>query len=148
MWLMTDIWHGEPIDVTIMIANIGSAPAKIHTFRFGTTIEDAGRDLPFPPRGGFLKNGRSLSVGILGGGVTAEVFRVTDPLTLSNDELATIRNRSRFLYCFGNLVYQPEPGEGFHTTAFCMKRHLRQNAHVNDRGRFCVHRDPDYEYQD
>jgi hypothetical protein len=146
IWLTSDIWHEEPIVATITITNTGTAPARIGLCRFGTVIVKADRELPYPPREDLPPG--ILSEAILDCGVSAKIPGFIDPRILSHDEHVAIRSGESFLYCYGHIEYRPVGAEGIHATAFCRKLHLRRNAHVDDRGRFRVHADPDYEYQD
>jgi hypothetical protein len=146
VWLTSDIWHGEALQVSVVIVNTGSALATIDECHFGTLILPRGRELPAVPRddGG----PRSLSMDTIDSGITVEISGVTNNLVLTEEEHAGIRSGERILYCFGRIIYRPTNATGNHTTAFCMNLELRPRASVDDRGRFCSHYDPDYAYQD
>jgi len=146
VWLTSDIWHGEPVEVAMVITNIGTAPAKIAQINFATLVLRATRELPFPPdpKPPF----RSLSMDVLDCGISSEITKATDLRVLSPEDHVGIRKQERFLYCWGQIEYHPVGTSGVHTTAFCRKLHLRDQANVADRGRFRVHHDADYEYQD
>jgi hypothetical protein len=144
--LTTDIWHEEPIETTIIITNVGTLPARIVQCEFSTVVLRKDRELPFPPREAPVPRG--LSMDLLNIGVSAEIVAATDERILTDEEHSDIRSQERFLYCFGRVEYQPEKGDRFHITAFCRRLYLRPQAHVDDRGRFRLHLDPDYEYED
>jgi hypothetical protein len=146
VWLTSDIWHGQAIEVAVAIVNVGTAPAKIFQWHFSTFILDKDRDLPPPAPD--MAPPVTVDKDTLDCGFTSQIERVTDGRGLSHDDHVGIRSEEKVLYCVGRIEYRPIDAEGIHTTAFCLKLYLRPNASVDDRGRFHPHPDPDYEYQD
>jgi hypothetical protein len=153
MWLANDIWSGENIAPRLVITNNGTAPARINRVSFGMTIVSSKRGLQFPPDDEPQNN--APSVPIIGAGVTWEIDAqdLSRPIAaLSSEDHVRIRARSHILFCFGQIEYKPAWGNpedvGWHTTGYCRRLFLRPNASADERGRFRVHYDPDYEYQD
>jgi hypothetical protein len=146
VWLTSDIWHGQAIEVSVAIVNVGTAPAKIFQWHFSTFILDKDRELPPPAPD--TSPPVTVDKDTLDCGFTSQIERVTDGRVLSHDDHVGIRSGEKVLYCVGRIEYRPIDAEGIHTTAFCVKLYLRPNASFDDRGRFHRHPDPDYAYQD
>jgi hypothetical protein len=143
VWLKSDIWANQPVQVTAVVVNAGSARAVVKEWHFGTLILETARELPDDAK--HVSDIVNLTVD---SGITQAVAGLSDNRTLTEDDHAGIRSGDKTLYCFGRIIYGPALAEGIHTTAFCRKLVLRAHASVDDRGRFRMHDDPDYEYQD
>jgi len=152
IWLIGDIWSGQPIEVTLDIVNVGNTTGIIVNFNYVTLILPKIASLPQrppydepdepgSPRTYQFRDGFALASGI------TYPRSFCDGRTLTPKEIQDIRDGNLRLYFIGSIEYWDNAGA--RQTAFC--RYITFSSYPpspRDTGRFEKHCDPDYEYQD
>jgi hypothetical protein len=135
----------EPITVRLDVVNFGDATAFLELINFITEVIPEGNELPQRPR--YNQPGiKQFQTGNfpLESGVTF-TLNASDGRVLSDQEIASYRNRSIKIYFVGTIQYRDETGLP-RQTAFC--RYLSFATGSGDFGHFKREDNPDYEYQD
>lgn len=131
----------------LVFVNIGKTLAQLLSGHFATVVADKDRELPPQSE---LPEGvtYSISPNIIRSGQTLTFDPHADNRVLTDAENAAIRNGAKALYYIGSITYADGAGN-IKTTAFCrvLKLPDKPRSYL-DVGRFYVHEDPDYEYQD
>ena len=145
--LTSGLWKDACIEIELVIVNCGSTTADITECNIATLIHRAGVSLPARPA---FSRPRVIfpSKTDLESGITMDLPRLIDDHPLSDAENTGIRDLTRRLYCYGYVDYSDDVGKR-RRTSFCrvLDAPLRP-ASIEDIGKFVVHEDRDYEYQD
>ncbi len=154
MWLIDQIaWRrGGPFEVNLDIVNVGNTSGFITWINFDTIILPPGRRLPQrPPYDEFsgdpdLRTTRFRTNAELLSGVT--LFRhVSDGQILDDDGVREILWGEKQLYLFGTIEYVNFTG--IRQTGFCRRfTYESYPPSQDDFGRFEIHKDHDYEFED
>ncbi len=149
VWLNSQIWNGEKIILKVVLVNVGKTAAQIGVVRIVTLVYDSGYELPIgtalPPEATYAP---AQTPSILPSGITLDLPDQTDGRILTADENVAIRDGTKRLYCIGSIEYYDQAGR-IKKTAYCrvLKPPIKPRSHL-DIGRFVIHPDPDYEYED
>lgn len=145
--LTSEIWKDKPIEIKLIIVNSGLTTAHITECNIATLIHPNGS--PLPPRPDFQRQPFiPAPTPNLESGTTMVLPRLTDNRPLTDADNAGIRQLTHRLYCHGYVHYRDNAGR-LRTTSFCRYLHVPSHpATHQDLGKFVVHPDPDYEYQD
>jgi len=148
VFLTSEIWEKEEIEIKLIIVNIGDTPAHIIECCVCTAVLETASKLPARPEYGGMRFTPEREK--LPSGKTYIFPKLSDSRVLSDADSSAIRNGSRRLYCYGFVEYLDVSEERrLKTTAFC--RVLEPPASpvsYQDVGRFVKYDDPNYEYQD
>jgi hypothetical protein len=145
-----DIWGGKPVRVSLVLVNIGKSTAYIRDFNICAVVLPSGKRLPPEPT--FPARNRN-PVPPLARGIALHTDEMSVHAKLTQEEQDGIFHASRthILYCYGYVQYSDQPTgiEGFRKTAFCRTWEPQMGAGgLSLPGRFVLHDDPDYEYQE
>ena len=145
VYITSEVWGNKPIEIKLVIVNIGITPALILKMNLETTILPEGNRLP--PRETYSERDKTISLDKLDSGMTVALPNITRR-DLSMEDHPRLLNRSWRLYCYGFVEYTDTEGR-IRKTAFC--RIWEPPSGVGSAGapgRFVKYDDPDYEYQD
>jgi len=145
--ITSEIWGDKPIDVKLIITNIGITPAIIRFMSVDTAILGAEKTLPGRPV--FSNPNRAVSQDIsrVESGGSLILPRIT-VRQLSMNEHPRIMDGSLKFYCFGVVDYLDADGRT-RQTGFCRVWEPPRGPNaLSEPGKFVLHPDPDYEYQD
>jgi hypothetical protein len=146
---------GGPLEINLDFVNIGSGTAYITWINYQSILLAKGERLPqrppydeAPPSGlRITRFGKEGVVHIINSGVT-HPRQVCDGI-LSDSEVHDILWGKRTLCLIGTIEYWDKFAKHLRQTAFCRKLTYQQYPPASgDMGRFCVVKDPDYEYED
>jgi len=149
VWLSGEIWEGEQIKIQIMVTNVGKTIALVDALKLITFMHESDRELPIPPElPDLLEFFPKPSPHVLHSGVTLDFHPQPADRKLTDADNVALRERTKRLYCVGHVDYRDSAGR-IRKTAFCRVLQIPKSPRsYQDIGRFVVHRDPDYEYED
>jgi hypothetical protein len=145
LWLVNDIWQGDPIIVNLTCVNNGTGEAILGEVGIRYHVVAANRRLPIDPHISALGNFNGYRLLC---GRNAEMPNINNGTILTPQQNADIQQGRSKLYCVGYVTYL-DGSNRMRITGFCRVLTFPSEAlaHVGN-CRFLVFKDPDYEYQD
>lgn len=145
VYITSEIWGGKPIEIKLVIVNIGITAAVIRVMNLKTIILTAGTQLP--PRPTFSDPDKTISLDKVESGITLALPKMTRR-DLTAEEHPRLMDGTKKLYCYGFVEYA-DSRERIRKTAFCRVWVPPTGAGAfSEAGKFVEHPDSDYEYQD
>jgi hypothetical protein len=102
LWLDNDIWHNEPVAVTLTLVNVGTVETRLR--QVGVRYEIVKKDRLLPPVRGiepFYYSQDKVACGL-----NCELPKIENGPTLTNEQASDILNERSQLYCIGYVSYQ------------------------------------------
>src|SRR5262249_55907023 len=143
---------GGPLEINLDFVNVGAGIARVTWINYQSILLLKSERLPqrppydeIPQSGGRITRFRSDA--LITSGVTLP-RRVCDGI-LDEKEVHDILWGERTLCLIGTIEYWDPGGTHLRQTAFCRRLTFQQYPPAfEDMGRFCIVKDPDYEYED
>jgi hypothetical protein len=149
VWLAGTVWDGEQIVIRIVVVNVGKTLAQVTGGQLVTLVRETDHELPiWPEMPPALSFHTDPSPHVLDSGISLEFPPLSTGMTLARDENVALWEGKKRLYCIGHIDYTDRHGR-LRKTAYCrvLAKPRTPKSHL-DPGRFIVHPDPDYEYED
>jgi hypothetical protein len=146
LYITSDVWGDKPVEIKLVIVNVGITPAIVVKMNLDLVILNAGAKLP-PRTTQYPTPDKVLREPQIPSGVTVALPRITRH-NLSSEDHARLVDGTKKLWCFGFVEYA-DTDNRIRTTAFCRIWEPPSGpGALGSPGRFVPVLDPDYEYQD
>jgi hypothetical protein len=147
IWLTKDIWGGQPVVVTLVCVNSGTAPATLHEIGITFVVVNVEKEIPanttinavLSPQGERIECG-----------LNYRFTNIGDGTIITEDQNIGIQQERARLYCVGYVSYF-DAAKRMRITGFCRVLTFPRSVAANRSAancRFRIHEDPDYEYED
>ena len=145
VYITSDVWGNKPIEIKLVVVNVGLGPAIINAMNMRAVILPDGVKLP--PREEYPEGHKRVSIDELTSGITIALPAFTT-IQLSLEDHPRLMDGSKKLWCHGFVEYLDRE-KRMRKTAFCRVWEPPNGVGaLGAPGRFVKVEDPDYEYQD
>ena len=148
VWLVSEIAGDQTVEINVVFANIGDAAAEIELWGFTTTLVPTGESIP-PLLDYEIR--RSVSGNrVVQSGMTMEWQERTDGRVLSHSEAYAVKAKALQLFWVGHIEYRDSGSvDRLRRTNFCRFFKVGGGGGATqERSRFRVYKDDDYEFEE